>query len=708
MESSTCKPGGRKKNLFDEMKDTINRMGKELCQLQNTNNQLQEYIKCLEKDEGFSYNGKKISETKNRQRTLKAFLTRAETALWFSQAFGLHVESLRVKEADTGKTYEVNVETKAQKSGECSNPVTNINDSDMEKVEQILYLLDKFCVSDEFYHEFSMIENGLPRSYLIKQCRNDLDKLCHVTPTPGTNEGAQVSFESLLLQQISAFKKENPEFDFGNETLKIKISGDGAKMTQKSNYILLSCALLQKQDEVMSAKGNHTIAVVNGSEKYETLQVSFKTTFSEINSLIDKGTISVDGQEVKLEFFLGGDYKFLLTVMGLKGATSLYACLWCKIHKDKRWETDKHFHHFNSPPMMRTLLEIKELVKKGKGDYCCVKEPLLNIDLDHVIVDELHLLLRVMDVMLDNIITEVIDWDKIEDFEKSSKEPQGIHLKKLVSEIRSYGVGFDVWELRNPADNKGTGKYEFTSLFGNDKKKILSLLPENLCKVLQPNTCTEISKVWSDFRSLYEDINSWSSDKSVDTFWHKAQNWLETFISLRGKRIGYERKRITPYMHVLFAHVPYFLHTHKSLKVFTGQGVEKNNDSARNVVLRKSNHFDSVGDILRLENRQWLLRERERASRKYTKHNSQYWEQEISVKRAGKKRQPEANIPNMESNNSPDTSTSQVQNEQPQARNGTDHERPGNKRKRHIDDGGKGNRKGKGKGKQTKQKKKRV
>ena len=359
--------------------------------------------------------------------------------MWFSQAFGFCVQLLTIKEADTEKTYEINVETKEQKSGECSTPATNTNDSKMEKVEQILYLLDKFCVSDEFYHEFSMIENGLPRSYLTKQCRSDLDKLCHVIPTPGTCEGAQVSFETLLSQQISAFKKENPEFDYGNETLKIKISGDGAKMTQKSK--------------------------------------SFKTTFSEINSLIDKGTIIVGGQEVKLEFFLGGDYTFLLTVMGLKGATSLYACLWCKIHKDKRWETDKHFQHFNSPLMMRTLLEIKELVKKGKGDCCCVKVPPLNIDLDHVIVDELHLLLRVMDVMLDNIITEVIDWGKDEDFEKTSKEVRGIHLKKLVTEIRSCSVGFDVWELRNPADNKGTGKYEFTSLFGNDKKKVLSLLP---------------------------------------------------------------------------------------------------------------------------------------------------------------------------------------------------------------------------------------
>lgn len=130
-------------------------------------------------------------------------------------------------------------------------------------------------------------------------------------------------------------------------------------MTKKTNYVLLSCALLQKEEEVMSAKGNHTIAVVNGSEKYETLQESFETAFSEINSLIKKGTITVDGEEVKLEFFLGGNYKFLLTLMGLKGATSLYACLWCKIHKDKRWETDKEFHYFNSPPMMRKLQELR-------------------------------------------------------------------------------------------------------------------------------------------------------------------------------------------------------------------------------------------------------------------------------------------------------------------------------------------------------------
>lgn len=47
-----------------------------------------------------------------------------------------------------------------------------------------------------------------------------------------------------------------------------------------------------------------------------------------------------------------------------------------------------------------------------------------------------------------------------------------MRLQKLVREIKSCGVGFDVWEIRNPTDNKGTGKYDFTRLFANDKKKV--------------------------------------------------------------------------------------------------------------------------------------------------------------------------------------------------------------------------------------------
>ena len=131
-----------------------------------------------------------------------------------------------------------------------------------------------------------MIEDSLPRSYLIIQSRSNLNKWCHVTPTPGQFEVAQVSFMLVLSEQISAIIKEKPNFNINTDIFKIKISGDGAKMSQKSNFVLLSCAFLQQENEVMSAKGNNKFAMVSGSEKYETLKVSFKDVFVEINSLI--------------------------------------------------------------------------------------------------------------------------------------------------------------------------------------------------------------------------------------------------------------------------------------------------------------------------------------------------------------------------------------------------------------------------------------
>ena len=175
----------------------------------------------------------------------------------------------------------------------------------------------------EFYHELGKIENGVPRSYPIKQCRNNLNKLCYVTSTSGKFEGAQIPFKSLLSQQISASEQENPALDFDNETFEIKISGDGAKMTEKTNYILLFYAPLQKKDEVMAAKGTHTIAVVNGIEKYLNHTSCLEGCLCEINSFIEQGAINIDGQKVKLEFFLRRDNQVLLTGVGLKGATPL-------------------------------------------------------------------------------------------------------------------------------------------------------------------------------------------------------------------------------------------------------------------------------------------------------------------------------------------------------------------------------------------------
>ena len=50
-----------------------------------------------------------------------------------------------------------------------------------------------------------------------------------------------------------------------------------------------------------------------------------------------------------------GNYKFILCMLGLNGATANYACAWCKIQKDDRWKTDQYFSYFNSKPLSRSL-----------------------------------------------------------------------------------------------------------------------------------------------------------------------------------------------------------------------------------------------------------------------------------------------------------------------------------------------------------------
>ena len=85
---------------------------------------------------------------------------------------------------------------------------------------------------------------------------------------------------------------------------------------------------------------------------------------------------------------------------------------------------------------------------------------MLNIELDHVIVDELHLLLRVTDVLMANLITEAMEWDKEEEFEKKGAA-KNVHLEKLINTIRSCGVSFEVWEKKMPT---GKGVIHMTGL----------------------------------------------------------------------------------------------------------------------------------------------------------------------------------------------------------------------------------------------------
>ena len=156
---------------------------------------------------------------------------------------------------------------------------------------------------------------------------------------------------------------------------------------------------------------------------------------------------------MQTEYFLRVDYKYILIMLGLNSATGNYSCAWCTIHKDDRWKMDHEFNYFNSPPLTRTLQDIKEMSKSRKNNGCCW-EPLSNIELDHIVVDEFHLLLRITNILTANLITVVTKWH----IEENSRN-KVTHLNKLVSCVRSTGMSFMVSKKKN-ADGKESNVHD--------------------------------------------------------------------------------------------------------------------------------------------------------------------------------------------------------------------------------------------------------
>ena len=99
------------------------------------------------------------------------------------------------------------------------------------------------------------------------------------------------------------------------------------------------------------------------------------------------------------------------------------------------------------------------------------------------------------DVLEKNVIINTIRWDLSDDKNKKGNQPKGLHLAALVKAINECGIPFNVWEK---LDNNGkkTNRFDWRSLVGQEKKKLLKSLPEKFAQVLKPDTCDTVTKIW--------------------------------------------------------------------------------------------------------------------------------------------------------------------------------------------------------------------
>lgn len=153
--------------------------------------------------------------------------------------------------------------------------------------------------------------------------------------------------------------------------------------------------------------------------------------------------------------------------------------------------------HYNSLTMKRTLASIMKCASLPKSRPASQRlgvlhTPILTFDPKSVVIDELHLLLRVGDVLIRNLVWEIVDDNRKR---THSTTPTSSPFPSLVSAFQLCGVCFKVWERRD-ADGKPSGRYDWTSLMGEDMKKVLRFLPPHFSTLLRSDISETMGNIW--------------------------------------------------------------------------------------------------------------------------------------------------------------------------------------------------------------------
>jgi len=241
----------------------------------------------------------------------------------------------------------------------------------------------------------------------------------------------------------------------------------------------------------------------------------------------------------------------------------------------------------------RTIDEIQTLSKKGgrQQHFGCVRAPIFpSIPIDHVMIDTLHLFLRIADLLINLLIMDLRRQDGIEKgrVEKLDRTKQ-THLAAYEHFLDdSCKISF-CWYVKD-------SKLNWRDLTGPEKIRLFNLMdiPTVFPSLPQKN---EIQHLWSTFIHLINSLKR--PDCDADDLESGAKQWVRHFCSI------YQTKHVTPYVHALAMHVPEFIRIYGSISKFNQQGLEKLNDTTTTHYLRGTNHrkTEALTQLLQKRNR---------------------------------------------------------------------------------------------------------
>ena len=152
----------------------------------------------------------------------------------------------------------------------------------------------------------------------------------------------------------------------------------------------------------------------------------------------------------------------------------------------------------------RSLAGMKDLASHGYSSCAkhlgCVQSPLISVPLDQVVLDELHLLLRVMDVLIRNLILYMDSQDH------KNKAHQG-EITHCVQQLEDFDHVVSVSRSGRIENQPIPGSDDFTALSGKYKLQVLERLPSKMDLFLPKGLAPQVAHLWK-MNCFYSNITS--------------------------------------------------------------------------------------------------------------------------------------------------------------------------------------------------------
>ncbi|KAJ7385944.1 hypothetical protein OS493_012272 [Desmophyllum pertusum] len=151
---------------------------------------------------------------RHQTRLRKQMVTDCETSLSFLALNGFVATKIEVFNHDT-QEYET-ISLIDEEATAVSFRTETLTNEEIDEINLLLYTKERFMISNEAYHELSMVCKDLPRSWKIQDRIKELNRKWNLFPTPGNTNGVQQSIKDRLEIRLKALIKNTPQMHHSN------------------------------------------------------------------------------------------------------------------------------------------------------------------------------------------------------------------------------------------------------------------------------------------------------------------------------------------------------------------------------------------------------------------------------------------------------------------------------------------------------------